>query len=462
MLFHLPLKRSLSPLRKQLTNLAFPIFIETLLIMMLGAVDTVMLSQYSDNTVAAVGLVNQLLVLTFLIFEVTTQGTSIYCAQYKGAKQWRNFVQTAGTSLCFNALLGILLSVFLFTNGQMVLGLMNLRPELMGDGLNYMHIVGGFAFTQAISFTFSAILRAADKAYYPMIVTAGINVLNIIGNYLLIFGNETLGIPAMGVVGAALSTSISRTVAMVIMGYFVVTKVLLKGDLRIHFSHYTFRPFPFDKLKNVLKLGFPAAGEQISYSSSQVVITYFINMLGNEALAARTYCSNIIMFSYLFAWAVGIGGSISIGHLLGQMKKKAAFTMGNYCLRMMVIITFSIAIVMAICGPWILRLLTENPRIIYMGVIILWIDVILEIGRPINIFAVNALRTTGDATYPFMVGVIVQWSVSVALSYLFGIYWGWGLIGMWVTFLLDENIRGIILIKRWRGRKWQRIHLVKA
>jgi len=266
----------------------------------------------------------------------------------------------------------------------------------------------------------------------------------------------------MGVVGAAISTSFSRTVAMVIMGYFVVTKVMTKGSLRAHFSRYTFRPFPFDKLKNVLKLGFPAAGEQISYSSSQVAITYFINMLGNEALAARTYCTNIIMFSYLFAWAVGIGGSISIGHLLGQMKKRAAFTMGNYCLKMMVIITFSIAIVMALCGPFLLRLLTENPKIIYMGVIILWIDVILEIGRPINIFAVNALRTTGDATYPFMVGVIVQWSVSVALSYLFGIYWGWGLIGMWVTFLLDENIRGIILIKRWRGRKWQRIHLVKA
>ena len=89
-----------------------------------------------------------------------------------------------------------------------------------------------------------------------------------------------------------------------------------------------------------------------------------------------------------------------------------------------------------------------------MGIIILWIEVALEIGRAINIWATQALRATGDVNYQFYVGVIVQWIVSVGFSYLLGIHWGYGLIGMWISFALDENIRGVIFIYRWRSLKW--------
>lgn len=81
-----------------------------------------------------------------------------------------------------------------------------------------------------------------------------------------------------------------------------------------------FCPFPFVELKNLLKIGVPSAGENMSYSFSQVVLTYFINMLGNEALATRTYVVNIVMFVYLFAIAMAQGGAICIGHLVGERK----------------------------------------------------------------------------------------------------------------------------------------------
>ena len=85
---------------------------------------------------------------------------------------------------------------------------------------------------------------------------------------------------------------------------------------------------------------------------------------------------------------------------------------------------------------------------------ILWIDVVLEIGRAINIWATQALRATGDVNYQFYVGITVQWLVSVGFSYLLGIHWGYGLLGMWVSFMLDENIRGLIFVFRWRSLKW--------
>lgn len=174
--------------RKNLARLAVPIFIETLLIMMLGAVDTVMLSQYSDNSVAAVGVVNQLIMFAFLIFEVINIGTSVLCSQYLGARMHKNMVQVVGVSLILNLAFGLFVSAILHYGATSLLSMMGLRPELMEYGVSYMKIVGAFAFFQAISLTISASLRSANKAVYPMMVTVVVNILNIIGNYSLIFG----------------------------------------------------------------------------------------------------------------------------------------------------------------------------------------------------------------------------------------------------------------------------------
>ena len=440
-------------IRRRLFKLAAPIFIETLLIMMLGAVDVIMLSRHSDNSVAAVGVVNQIIVLTFLIFEVINLGTSVLCSQYLGAKMHKNVVQVVGVSLLMNLVVGVSVSLFLFGMNETILQWMGLTPELMKDGTDYMRIVGAFAFFQAISLTLSASLRSANKAIYPMMVTVVVNILNIIGNYTLIFGE--FGFPEMGVEGAAISTAFSRGVSMVILFIILFRKHIRKFPLAY------FRPFPFKELKNLLKVGLPSAGEQLSYSSSQVVITYFINALGMEALAARTYSVNIIMFSFLFSIAIAQGGAICIGHLIGEKRPHAAFLLGKYVMKKSVLITVCLSLITALMGPFIFGWLTTNEQIIRMGVTILAIDVILEIGRPINIFATNALRAAGDVNYPFYLGLVVMWSVAVGCGYLFGIHWGWGLAGMWVAFLLDENIRGIVFVRRWYGMKWVKKSFVK-
>lgn len=177
-------------------------------------------------------------------------------------------------------------------------------------------------------------------------------------------------------------------------------------------------------------------------------------MLGVEALATRTYCVNIIMFVYLFSISMAQGGAICIGHLVGRSKNRAAFILGKFVMKRSVSITLALSILLALSGPYIFNILTRNPEIIRLGCIILWIDVLLEIGRPINIFATNALRAAGDVNYPFYVGLIVMWSVAVAFGYVSGIVLGFGILGMWTAFMLDENIRGIIFVKRWYSMKW--------
>ena len=440
-------------IKKGLTKLVVPIFIETLLIMMLGAVDTIMLSQYSDESVAAVGVVNQIVMFAFLIFEVINIGTSVLCSQYLGAKMQKNMVQVVGVALLFNLVVGLLISAILHYGATTLLGWMGLRPELLKYGIGYMQIVGAFAFFQAISFTISASLRSANKAIYPMMVTVLVNIMNIIGNYSLIFGKW--GMPALGAEGAAISTSVARGVSMVVLFVILFRKHIPRFPLNY------FRPFPWVELKNLLKVGLPSAGENMSYSFSQVVITYFINILGNNALATRTYTVNIVMFVYLFAIAMAQGGAISIGHLVGQKKIRAAYLLGKYVMRLSILVSLVLSCVWAASGHFIFSMLTDNQEIIKMGVTIMLVDIIVEIGRAVNIYATNALRSAGDVNFPFYVGVAVQWTVSVGFSYLFGIHWGWGLVGMWCAFLLDENIRALLFVKRWNSMRWARKGFIK-
>ena len=434
-------------LKRQLKVITIPVFIELALVMLLGAVDTVMLSRYSDNSVAAVGLDNQLMSLIFLVYQFFSMGAAILCAQYIGAGMRKRLVQVVGMALVVNLLLGMAVSALLFFYAEHLLILMGLRPELMGDGLVYLKLTGALSFFQALSLTFSASLRSADKVVWPMAVTGIVNVLNILGNYVLIFGHW--GFPQLGVEGAAIATAASRAVSMVLLAIV---------HFRVHIPRFPlsyFRPIPWKELRNLLKIGIPAMSENISYSLSQVVRTYFINQISNEALAARTYCANMIMFVYLFCLSITQGGDILVGHLVGQWRHQAAYVLGNYFFRWALIITLTGSVMLALAGPTLLKAFTNNEEIIQMGIWVLVVDVFLEAGRTSNIFAGSTLRATGDVVYPFVVGIIFQWSIAVGLSYVIGIPLGYGLVGMWIGFALDESIRGVILVRRWQSGKWR-------
>ena len=427
--------------------LTIPVFIEIALVMLLGAVDTVMLSRYSDNSVAAVGLDNQLIMLVFLVYQFFSMGAAILCAQYIGAGLRKRLVQVVGMALVVNLMLGLTVSALLFFFAEDLLLLMGLRPELMDDGLVYLRLTGALSFFQALSLTFSASLRSADKVIYPMVVTGIVNVVNIFGNYALIFGHW--GCPQLGVEGAAIATAASRGVSMLLLAII---------HFKVHiprFPLHSFRPMPWQELRNLLRIGIPAMSENISYSLSQIVVTFFINQISNEALATRTYCYNMIMFVYLFCVSITQGGDILVGHLVGQRRHQAAYILGNYFFRASMIVTLTGSILLAIMGKSILSAFTDNQEIITMGVWVLIIDVFLEIGRNSNIFAGSTLRATGDTVYPFVVGIIFQWTVAVGVSYVIGIPLGYGLVGMWIGFALDENIRGVILVRRWRSGKWR-------
>ena len=435
-------------LKRDLSRLALPIFLETLLITLMGGVDTFMLSQYSDNAVAAVGLVNQLVNFTFLVFQIINLGTSVLCSQYIGAGQRGRMVQVTGVALILNLILGVAMSALLYVFAKPLLMLMGLRSELMQYGLPYMEIVGMFVFFQALHMTISASLRADKKAVYPMIVVLVVNIINVFGNYTLIFGH--FGMPALGVEGAAISTAFSRFSSMVMLFIVLFTKHIRRFPLAV------FVPFPWKEVRRLLKIGIPSAGENMSYCAQQVIITYFINRIGNLELTTFTYINNIVMFVYIFCICMAQAGSISIGQIVGEGRPRRAYVLGKYVMRVSIYVTMALSVLCAVLGHGIFSVLTDNQEIVALGCGMLVVNVGREFGRTINIFATNVLRATGDVFFPFYVGICVQWTAGVLFGYVFGLALGWGLLGMWIAFIFDENIRGLIFIWRWRSMKWAR------
>ena len=244
--------------------------------------------------------------------------------------------------------------------------------------------------------------------------------------------------------------------------YFLIClpfKVVVKSaraarTIYTSYSHY-FHPFPWQEMRNLFRIGIPAMSEEMSYSLSQIVITFFINQISTDALATKVYCTTTITFVILFSTSIVQGGDILVGHYVGQLRYRAAYILGNYVYRMATILTLIVAAVLAAGGHTLMTLLTDNAYIIATGTWIFCIDFFLSYGRVKNIFACGTLRATGDAVYPVIVGVICQWSVAVGVAWTLGIPCGLGLLGIWFAFCLDENLRGVILMRRWHSLKWQ-------
>ena len=438
-------------IKKRLLRITWPIFIESLLLSTLGGVDTLMLSRYSDSAVAAVGVSNQIINIINLMFVIITSGTSILVAQYIGAnndgKKNNEIIQLCGVSIGFNALVGIFLSLILAFFGIEFLKLLNTSNDILYLAFDFLKYVGGFIFIQAISSTISAILRPHGYVKICMYVTLFINVINAILNYILIFGK--FGAPELGIIGSALGTTISKFIGLCILCIFMYIKIFKGYSIKLLY------PLPIKHLKNVLSIGVPSAGENLSYSLAQFVLMGFMNTISVETVTTRSYVINIVNFAVLFSAALAQGNGIIVGRLVGEKKNDATLNFGWYSIKIAILLSTGMAGLFAILGHPLMSIFTQNQSIIKLGAIVIAIDVILEVGRSTNIVGIGALKAVGDVRFPVYIGIFSMWTIAVGLGYILSIKLGLGLIGIWIGLTCDECFRAILVIYRWKSRKWE-------
>lgn len=437
-----------------LFKLTWPIFLEVFLFMMMGIVDTFMLSAVSDNAVSGVGAANQYVHIAILILEVVGNGAAIVVAQYLGSKKYLEASKISALAVTLNLIVGLIMSVLFVIFSKNIMIAMNLQGDVLDYASKYLVIVGGGIFLQAIINSLAAIIRVHGFTKQAMLVSLAMNIIHVVGNYALIFGK--FGFPEMGVQGAAISSVVSRLVALLIF-LWLLYRVM---EYRIEFSYYI--TLSKEYIGKILQIGIPSAFEQVMYQGCQIVFLYYVTFLGAESLAARQYAINISMFTYLFAIAIGMGTAIIVGRLVGGNEKEEAYKSVWTSVKWALSFTVCAVVLVMIFRYPLLGLFTDSKEIIEIGASVLLLSVVLETGRTLNIVVISSLRAAGDAKYPVLIGAFSMVAISLPLGYFLVFTCGLGLIGVWLAIAADEWIRAVIMYFRWKSRKWENYSLVTA
>ena len=426
--------------------LAGPMFMELLLNIFINNIDTLMLSHYSELAVGAVGNSNQIMFLLILMFNIIATATSVIVAQYLGAKQLDKMNMIYTLSLLVNLVFGVVLSAAFVIFKEPILVLMNVPVEMIPDAKIYINIVGGSLFLQACYNVMLQILRCNGHAKVGMYISIVINVINVIGNYIFLYG--PLKFLNLGVAGVAIPTAVSRTVALIASLIFFYRKKI--G----HISLKHIIPFPGKMLFNMIKIGLPSAGENLSYNMYQLVLLSFINSMGNDAVNAKVYCASLMSFAMVFSNSAAMATQIIVGHLVGAGKTDAAYKRTFSTLKISLPITIALSSLNCIISPFTLRIFTSNEHIIHLGFYILLVDIVIETGRCLNMTFVSSLKAAGDYMFPLYIGMLTMWGFGVPIGYSMGVLLSIGVQGVFIGTATDEFLRGLIVMNRWRRKKW--------
>jgi putative MATE family efflux protein len=436
-----------------LFKLTWPIFVENLLRVSLSSVDVFMLSFYSEKAVAAVGLVGQLVFFIQLLYLMVAVGSSILIAQHLGARQPRKAGQIALGSFTLASILSLILSVAMCLNADMVLRFYKLDPQVHCFAWQFLFIYSIGSIFTAFGMVQGAILRTHGHTREPMVCNVIANVINVAGNYLFIFG--PFGIPVLGVVGVALSTVFSQAFVCVALMF----RLRSHHDIELPFREI--RHVPRAVYRKILAVGIPTAGENLSYTIGQIIILRMVSSMGTDALAAFVYSLTILRFVHTTSISIGNGTQIKVGYYVGAGSPEEAYhRVYRYFLTGFFLSLLLVIAVNLFQSP-LLAMLTKNPAVLHLAAGVFLVSLVLEPGRNFNIIIIPALKGAGDVRFPVYMGMIFMWGVGVLFAYVFGIAFGWGLIGVWIALACDEWVRGLIMLFRWKNGRWRNKALVQ-
>lgn len=437
---------------QSIVKMSWPIFIEVFLQMLVGNVDQFMISQYSQPSVAAVANGNQVMNFVVILLTVMSTATTILIAQYLGARDKAKLSQVCLVSLVISGLFGLLASAALIALHEPLFRWLQVPEAIFAETSDYFCIVAGGILLQGLYFSFAACFRGYSWIKTTMVVSIVMNLFNIFGNWLLIYGVGPF--PMLGVVGVAISTNVSKLLGLAMIYW------IFRNHLRVELSLRYLRPFPWQTLRQMLSISVPTGGEALSYQLSQTAIMKLVNMFGLVVINAKVYVYIVVMFAYVYALAISAAMQIVVGYLVGAGRDGAVSGKVWHTMRIALLVGTGMTVLFYLCSDAVLGVFTDDPQVLALGKTILFIEIFLEIGRAVNIVMVRALQAAGDIKTPVTVGIVCMWSIAVGLAYFFGVGLQWGLAGIWIGMAVDECVRAVIFIYRWRSGAWKGRRLV--
>lgn len=435
--------------RKTLAQLSVPICLETLFYMLSGMVDTLMLSSVSDQAVGAVGTANTYIGVFIVMFGIISSGMVAVMSQNIGAGRPGIAYQARQLGMIFNAVIGILMSAVLAVFSGGILRMVSIAPALFEPAETYLKIVGGTCFLNALIPIFSSYLRVFGYTKHSLIGTIVGNILNIILNSVFLY------VFHRGVMGVAVATVISRIVNLII--------VAIMGAVLIKAKQSPERISPQKILAQIVTIGFPSALETALYNVAMTFIVRFMNQMDANGMnvTARSYAMQIADFSYCAGAALAQANAIMTGWRIGAKELEECDRGTRKAVIYGLVTATCFSVTFALSGRFIVHIFTDNTQMISLVVKLLIIDIFLEFGRVTNLVYSQALKTSGDALFPVIMGAIFMYLFAVGGTYFLGIHMGLLAVGAYIAMAGDECARAVGMVLRWKSGKWKSKSLVE-
>ena len=426
--------------------LLFPIVLEQLLNSFMGMADTMMVSNVGSAAISAISLVDSVNNLVIQIFAALTTGAAIICSQYIGRNDRKGANRAARQ--VFLAILaisvGVMIPCLIFRVPLLSFIFGKVTSEVMANSQIYFLItVLSYPFL-ALFDVGSAFFRAGGNSRFPMAVSVVSNLLNIMGNAILIFGFQ------MGVAGAALSTLLSRVFSMCVVFYALRRdrqQIVLRG-------YFSIRP-DMPLIKKILAIGVPSGVENGMFQFGKLAIQSTVSAMGTVAIAAQAMTNILEMLNGIAGIGIGIGLMTVVGQCIGAGRKEEA---KYYIVKLTAIaeaaIIISCLFVLAITKPvvWIAHMETASADMCFRMMIA--ITIVKPIVWVLSFIPAYGMRAAGDVKFSMILSMLTMWCMRVALCIYLSRVWGFGPMAVWIGMFADWTLRGIIFTWRFLSGKW--------
>lgn len=453
---------SLPPLYKKVLSIAAPSVAELILASLTSVADTIMVGRLGAYAISAVGLTNQPRFIMLATFVALNVGATALVARFKGQENRADAEIVTGQAIVLSLLLSIGISMIGVAFARPMVLFMGAAPDTVEAGAAYFRILMmGFVPT-VLPIAISALLRGVGDAKTAMRYNVTANVVNIVFNYLLIYGK--FGFPRLEVEGAAIATVIGNCAACVMAFRAVLGKGFGRKDgqaasyIRLRLSAATMLPH-WSMIRRIVKIGLPSAAEQFALRAGLLIYTMTITALGTTVFAAHQIVLSILNMSFVNGQAFGIAATSLTGQALGRGDKEGARDASSACQRSGAIISTCLGVLMFAFRRPLVSLYTDEAAIIAMATgVMLLVGVLQPFQSSFQIYA-GALRGAGDSLYPAISLAVGILGIRPLASYLLIHVAGWGLFGAWVALLIDQCARFFLIRARYRAGKWTHIQV---
>ncbi len=433
---------------KTLKRLIIPLIIEQFLAVMVGMADIMMVSSAGEAAVSSVALVDLINVLILNIFSALATGGAVVCAQSIGAGHLDQANRAANQLVYIVSGISITLMVLvlLFKRGILAVLFGQVEPDVMEGAVTYFVI-------SALSYPFiavyngcAALLRSMGNSRSSMLVSALMNGLNIVGNAVFVF------LFHRGVAGVALSSLFSRMVAAVIMlamMHSARNPVRVQGLLRFRFEPRL--------MAKILCIGIPNGLENSVFQLGRVLLVSMISTFGTAQIAANAVANNIDSFGVIPGHALGLALITVVGQCVGAGQWDQVRFYTKKLMKIAYLCVWGLNAVLLLALPLILRVYSLSPEAHHYAYLLILIhNGCAMLLWPLSFTLPNALRASGDVKVPMVISMVSMVAVRLVGSYLLGVTFGLGVIGVWVAMVGDWVVRMVCFLLRVRQSLWSR------